>query len=726
MKASRSLLLPGLLILLAIVASSTSIDPNDTWWHIRLGEYYLDNGEIPKVDVFSHTAAGARWYTHEWLSQVILYKTYDWFGFFGIRLLNTLMVSISILLLFRLFRKTASPLLPVLFGLAVIFPDFLGRCNTRPEIFTLPLTVAFLDFFMHRDRSVLPTLKPLAVIAVMAALWANLHGMALLGLLFLCAYTAGEFFTLLLQRYVKIPEWQSVSWTGVKGNCLIIAVYALAAMATPMGWGIYTHAFEGREFLPGPLGIMEWLSPFQFLGGILHSFLTHDFPWINIPLAWQFVFLAIPLAFLFSLPVLAARRQLPTLAEFFIVCFALYEAAAVVRFRWLFFVPLYFIIKAIRRPEPAAEKKATAYSTILSPLMILIIATGLVVLFSRGVDFKHPIRRDEYPIGIANFLEDAHSSGRLFNTYNWGGYFIFRLYPEYRVFIDGRTILYSTANRNLMLDHVVIDGKETGYEELLEQYKVDFLIATRRIYFPGPEIQHELDFIKQQQRSRTGGVQQFILEDPTPWDRFGVPTDSIAPDTTAMAPDWIPVLINREGSVYLRNAPDRARQMKDIQDFYAGLKIPFDSQSGPNLVTIIRDRPDLAIRYSILTKEMIEGVITGLENPESDDAIEAKVQLATTLIDLEFYRDGIAVMENVLEIDRYNESGLLQIARAYHLIGDNDKAYPYLERSISTRRSEAALAFLQHLRTHRAPRSNRPQALPPLDELAQGWKEKRF
>jgi hypothetical protein len=36
-------------------------------------------------------------------------------------------------------------------------------------------------------------------------------------------------------------------------------------------------------------------------------------------------------------------------------------------------------------------------------------------------------------------------SGPIFNDYNWGGYLIGKLYPEYRVFIDGRTDVYGDS-----------------------------------------------------------------------------------------------------------------------------------------------------------------------------------------------------------------------------------------------------------------------------------------
>ena len=33
----------------------------------------------------------------------------------------------------------------------------------------------------------------------------------------------------------------------------------------------------------------------------------------------------------------------------------------------------------------------------------------------------------------------------MMNHYNWGGYFIWKLYPQYRVFLDGRADVYGDA-----------------------------------------------------------------------------------------------------------------------------------------------------------------------------------------------------------------------------------------------------------------------------------------
>lgn len=712
--------LPFLLALFALVVSSTSIDPNDTWWHIKSGEYYLQHHVVPSTDVFSHTAGGHTYFAHEWLSQVILYLIYRGFGFVGIRVLNSLMAMVAMLLLYRFYAKSGARLLPLLFGIALIFPDVLGRMNTRPEIFTLPLTIGFMDFILHRDRSRRPTLRAVLIVAGLAALWANLHGMALLGLLFYGAWLAGQATTLWMRRWVRVPEWGGLTAAGLIPDLVLFAVYAVAVMASPLGYRIYVHAWEGRHFLPGPLGIMEWLSPFQFLGSILHSFLTQSFPWINVALGWEFLFLAVPLACCFALPVLAARRHLPTLGETFVVLLAIYEAAAAVRFRWLFFIPIYWLLEAMSEDprRPAAESRVSTRTLVLQPVLILVIAFGSYMMLSRGITFRRAINTGNYPVGIANFLTDLGIGGNLFNTYNWGGYLIFRLAPAYRVFIDGRTDLYALSSRNLLLDHVTIDTKQQGYQELLDAYHVDVLTAANHIYFPGPEIIEETRFTLEQRREqmiRGSSAEPALLSSSGSLDPSPEVADPL--DTTL----WVPLLISNEGSVYLRNTPSHAARLAAVTAFFARHGVPFSVSGGPDLAALIRDHPRLAVRWGVLPEDLVRGLLTTASNPGSDEAIRQRIELAGIFDDLELYRDGVAILERVLREDHYNNEALMRIGVAEHLLGNDRAASMYFDRSAAVGRNASAAVWLRHCQVHHLPPSDRPARLPPLPTLLRSW-----
>jgi hypothetical protein len=50
-----------------------------------------------------------------------------------------------------------------------------------------------------------------------------------------------------------------------------------------------------------------------------------------------------------------------------------------------------------------------------------------------------------FPAAAAGFMAVHHPPGPIFNYYDWGGYFIWKLYPEYRVYIDGRADLYGDS-----------------------------------------------------------------------------------------------------------------------------------------------------------------------------------------------------------------------------------------------------------------------------------------
>jgi hypothetical protein len=49
------------------------------------------------------------------------------------------------------------------------------------------------------------------------------------------------------------------------------------------------------------------------------------------------------------------------------------------------------------------------------------------------------------PIAAVEFLKSQRLPGPIYNRYGWGGYLIYQLYPEYRVYIDGRADVYGDA-----------------------------------------------------------------------------------------------------------------------------------------------------------------------------------------------------------------------------------------------------------------------------------------
>ena len=73
-----------------------------------------------------------------------------------------------------------------------------------------------------------------------------------------------------------------------------------------------------------------------------------------------------------------------------------------------------------------------------------------------------------FPVQLANYLQQASPAGRLFNSYNWGGYLIFAA-PKMPVFVDGRTDLYGDDLLEKYLEIVLL---RDGWQQMLDEFEI--------------------------------------------------------------------------------------------------------------------------------------------------------------------------------------------------------------------------------------------------------------
>ena len=66
----------------------------------------------------------------------------------------------------------------------------------------------------------------------------------------------------------------------------------------------------------------------------------------------------------------------------------------------------------------------------------------------------------------------------MLNTYNWGGYLIWSLYPDQPVFVDGRTDLYA-FNSRVLEDYVKVHWTRPGWLQLLADYDIRSVLTER-------------------------------------------------------------------------------------------------------------------------------------------------------------------------------------------------------------------------------------------------------
>ena len=166
-----------LLSLLSLaIRQSVSID-NDFWWHLKSGQYILQNVSIPHFDPFSFTKGGSEWVTHEWLSEVIMYATFHLTGWTGLLLLFGIIICASLGICY--YRCEGKPFIA---GLAV-FAAALASAplfGLRPQMITILLASVFLAVL---DRHLIQASSRLLwLLPALMLLWVNLHAGFAMGL----------------------------------------------------------------------------------------------------------------------------------------------------------------------------------------------------------------------------------------------------------------------------------------------------------------------------------------------------------------------------------------------------------------------------------------------------------------------------------------------------------------------------------------------------------------
>src|SRR5262249_2706826 len=92
----------------------------------------------------------------------------------------------------------------------------------------------------------------------------------------------------------------------------------------------------------------------------------------------------------------------------------------------------------------------------------------------------NPLRLDleesRYPTKTMTFIRENQLPPRLFSVYAWGGYELWRLYPQYHVFMDGRTHVYGTDVLKDFLDVVNVSPR---WQAVLDRWQVQTILALR-------------------------------------------------------------------------------------------------------------------------------------------------------------------------------------------------------------------------------------------------------
>ncbi len=461
---------PVLVVLagVALLALFTrEISDFDFWWTLASGRYIAQTHHLPDPDPFAYTTATAhdtyagestvRHFnlTFEWLAQLIFYGVYSAGGFAAFVLFRGVLLAASCGLFGWIawrrsggyYRGIAAAFLCAL----VLIPV----ANDRSYLFTflfLALTLAVLEVaqaswpaqLVSRTSAPQPpsaSSKPLWLLPVIALVWANCHGGFFLQWIAVGAYCVDA-----RRKPVARRLWIAL------GACV------LASGINPNGYRvIQVLGYFRSSFLQSKL--LEWRAPSLW------------------PLSLFSALLLAAAGVMIWASLRPGRRV--RIADWLL--FAAFAAAALTAQRNIFLIAFWApVILATyipwKRTLPAVADYAAA----------AVLIAALAVPVARGEAFQLRAAEWRFPSGAAGFLLAHDVQAPLFNTYEFGGYLIWRLWPHDRVFIDGRALSESVFNdyARILYNHSNADGGPTG-QELLDRYNVQAIVMNGFEYSEG-------------------------------------------------------------------------------------------------------------------------------------------------------------------------------------------------------------------------------------------------
>lgn len=404
--------------------TARAVDDPDFWWHLRTGEYIVQTHSIPHHDIYSFTNSGKPWIAHEWLSEVMFYGIYRALGWGGLIVLFGAVIGGAFALTY--FRSEGRPYiagLAVLLAAVSTYPTW----GVRPQMLSLLLTSVFLFVLLSKKEGAV-SLRRLWWLPVLMLLWANLHAGYAVGLTLIAAVLVG---TLLDGAFGFDPAGQTRA--QVRALAIVLVVSTAVVLLNPNGVRLLSYPFETLHSHAQQTYIAEWASP-DFHQGRFQPFLALLFV--------TFIALAIspkrprPKELLLLLATAyAGMRSIRHIPIFALVAAPILaeHLHAILQERgwaaWLDAPP--------RLPPP--RKAALNLLLVTAVLAFAVLRVGLLVKRQSGTE------AEKYPQAAVQFLNRERPAGPIFNYYDWGGYFIWKLYPTYRVYIDGRADVYGDS-----------------------------------------------------------------------------------------------------------------------------------------------------------------------------------------------------------------------------------------------------------------------------------------
>jgi tetratricopeptide (TPR) repeat protein len=669
-----------LVLALVLCFSIHKIESRDFGWLLKTGEHIYETHSVPRTELFSFTAQGNKYIDSHWLFQLLLYVCYRAGGIPGATLFAAcIMLAAFATVYFIGYDKEKYGMMSAFIIAAIIMTG--ERFLVRPFI----VTILFLAvYFLILERYKTHGGRAIFLLPLFQLIWVNMHGLFVLGLIMPAVYLGVGLTELRFKPpWVEEKAGKPHDAKALRPLAAMLAIMFCESFLNPYTIDVALYPITLFREVQGGANVVagsvaELASP---LSGTDPGRAVRYFRWmiwivpITFVLNWRKLNLTHAILFgVFLYLSLIARRNLDLFSVIAI-------PIAVINLNgFLDDLPRYFKEKNIARSLGIGQ-------LILSPLLmagmlllIVRVATDRYFLDDRDLTrFGFGVAAHAHPVKAANFIDAANLGGEMFNDPSIGGYLIWRLFPERRVYFDGRWEVYGDE---FFENFKLVSADPSVFEAQVESMGIGYAV------FP-----HKMGHMRR------------LLAHMTE------------------SPDWELVHFDEISIVFARNIPENEEAIEQYAIDFANIEMEIEKRAAERHFDIAD--PHFSGTYGVLAR-LIERI------PRTEYPFEQLARAnfyfthgyhdtARTLYEqsLKIYRDSemaherlgriywknkmygpaLAEFEEVERLNPRSAANLTNLGGIYLALGDTDEAEAYLKRAKRLDRN-SAIAPLQLGKTY--------------------------
>ncbi len=441
MKKTKILFLIFIFFISLSKSMNLEADP-DFWWHLKDGEYVFANHEVPKENIYTFISP-RNWVAHSFLFDTSLFLFYKYLGTSGIFFFKLFILSFLFSLIIYRVAKYNQSILSFLILYISSYTLLSWGFTLRPHLFTY--IFIFLTLIVLEKRLFI-------FIPLILLIWSYLHA-------------------------------------GVTAGVGIILIYVFTQFLKKS----FKESFKIFLYLSSGIFLILILNPyhFKYFMWVYNVFKSNIKIWSKYITEWEPIiypvlidheiyYLFCLIIMLFLLFVFTFSNQKKNLFHVLLLLSIFYGALRYVRN-----IPLFGIISAFILPfyfENFFKFKITfnklgkiRFNFLLNIFFILGSAYYLSDMFLNNR--KIEIDPKFYPVSAVEFIKENKIKGNILSPSDRGGFIEYHLFPDCKIFADGRLSLSPEALR----DFFQFWNLEISPFYFLEKYPVEIIIMPKNI-----------------------------------------------------------------------------------------------------------------------------------------------------------------------------------------------------------------------------------------------------